>query len=376
MQDNINDINTENICDTGFDPFHNSTEKHYYNEDYSGVMPAAEDNAPSSTRPGRDEKRAIRRFYNIGGGCAVLQLAISFILSNALVFIAAFFIMSENNMSFSEYLNSNTVARYISDSAIYPAVTLLSYLGANLIVFFAGMKLIGQKPSSLFRTRELKISNVIEYIFILCFIQVAAIYIVRLISIAMPNADVVGGSGDIISYSSDKSLALSLMYACIVAPVTEELLYRGFVMKAFSVVSQRFGIIISALFFALGHGNITQFCLTFIMGIFMGYIDIKHNSLIPSLMVHFVNNTMASVRSIVIMYASDKLDLYDMIYSYGLLAAAVIGLVILIIFCKRETFPKSTIKQQMRCTGLFLTSPAAMIAVGIYAVLMFMNTFL
>ena len=112
------------------------------------------------------------------------------------------------------------------------------------------------------------------------------------------------------------------------------------------------------------------------MGIFMGYIDIKHNSLIPSLMVHFVNNTMASVRSIVIMYASDKLDLYDMIYSYGLLAAAVIGLVILIIFCKRETFPKSTIKQQMRCTGLFLTSPAAMIAVGIYAVLMFMNTFL
>ena len=362
--------------DMRHDPFLNSTEKHYYNDDYSEILPSAAEDIPPETKPDREEKKAIRRFYNIGGAAVILELAIMLILTNAFTFIASLIIMSINDMSFSEYMGTNTVAKYISDSAISPAITLMSYLFSNSLVFFLGMKLIKKKPSSLFKTTDLRFTHIIKYLFILCFIQVTVTYIVQTITDLMPYADIIGGSDRIISYSSDKSLAVSLMYACIVAPVTEELLYRGFIMKTFSKVSQRFGIIISALFFALGHGNIAQFCLTLIMGLFMGYIDIKHNSLLPSMIIHFVNNTMVTVRSVVAMYAIDALDIYDVVYSYFLIAAALVGLVVFIFFCKNETFPKSTIKQQMRCRNLFLTSPAAAAAVLIYAAIMFMTTFL
>lgn len=364
------------VRDMRYDPFFNSTENHSYNSDYSEVLPSVAEDIPPDTKPDTDERRAIRRFYNIGGAAVILELAVVLILTNAFTFIASLVIMSSNDMSFSEYLNTNAVAKYISDSAISPAITLLSYLFSNLLAFFVGMTLIKQKPSSLFKTTDLRITHIIKYLFILCFFQVASVYTVEFISRLMPYADVVGTSDQIFSCSSDKSLAVSLMYACIVAPVTEELLYRGFIMKAFSRVSQRFGIIISALFFALGHGNITQFCLTLMMGLFMGYIDIKHNSLTPSLILHFANNAIVSVRSVVEMYARDALDMYDIIYTYVLIAAAVTGLVLFIVLCKRETFPKATIKQQMRCRNIFLTSPAAMIAVIVYAALMFMTTFL
>ena len=362
--------------DMRYDPFFNSTEKHHYNSDYSDILPSVAEDIPPDTKPDIDEKRAIRRFYNIGGAAVILELAVALILTNALVFISSFVIMSVNDMSFSEYMNTNSVAKYINDSAIAPSITLLSYLFSNLLAFFVGMKLIKQKPMSLFKTTGYGWKHLIGYFFIVCFMQVVAVYIVDFISSLMPNADVVGTSDTLFSYASDKSLAVSLMYACIVAPITEELFYRGFVMKAFSRVSQRFGIIMSALFFALGHGNISQFCLTLLMGLFMGYIDIKHNSVIPTIIVHLANNVMVSVRSVVEMYASDVLDMYDIIYSYALIAAAATGLVLLIIFCKRNTFPKATIKQQMRCKNLFLTSPAAIIALIIYAALMFMTTFL
>ena len=362
--------------DMRHDPFLNSTEKHHYNSDYSDILPSVAENIPPDTRPDTDERRAIRRFYNIGGAAVILELALALILTNAFVFVSSLIIMSVNDMSFSEYMNTNSVAKYINDSAIAPSITLLSYLFSNLMAFFLGMKLIKQKPSSLFKTTDYRWKHLIGYFFITCFINVASVYIVDFISGLMPSADVVGNSDTLFSYASDKSLAVSLMYACIVAPVTEELFYRGFVMKAFSRVSQRFGILISALFFALGHGNIAQFCLTLLMGIFMGYIDMKHNSLLPSIIVHFGNNTLVSARSVVEMYASDALDMYDMIYGCSLLAAAVIGIVLLIIFCKRNTFPKATIKQQMRCKNLLLTSPAALIALIIYAALMFMTTFL
>jgi len=92
-------------------------------------------------------------------------------------------------------------------------------------------------------------------------------------------------------------VTLTAVYACIGAPVTEELMYRGFVMKNLSRVGQRFGIIMSSLLFGLMHANVGQFIFAFIMGIFFAHIDVKHNSIIPSIIVHSFANTYSTVVS-------------------------------------------------------------------------------
>ena len=99
-------------------------------------------------------------------------------------------------------------------------------------------------------------------------------------------------------FQSTQSMLLALLYTCVLAPVTEELLFRGFLMKSLSAVSVRFGIVTSALLFGLMHGNFQQFILGFVMGLFLGKIVARHNSLLPSILVHMAVNTNSMVLSL------------------------------------------------------------------------------
>lgn len=379
-EENIEYVNSGNVNAKKidpFDPFENPTENHDYNEDYSQIVPQIEiEGCEIPNKPSKTEKKRIRHFYNIAGGGLVIHLVLTSVVANALSYIVLLIILFQKNISFSEYFSgqANDVVRDIQNSSINSAITLLTYLISNLLIFFVGIKISKISFKSLFKTTSLKISNVFQYITIGVFIQYGAGWLVSILGTFMQGADIVGNSDSLMTYTSLKSILLSVFYICIVAPITEELVCRGFVMKTFSKVSQRFGIVMSAFFFGLSHGNLSQFILAFIMGLFLGYIDIKHNSLIPSMIVHFSVNIVASVMMIITNYKSIESVEY-IIVSYLLMAIVIIGLVMLIIFCKKNVFPKDTIKQKFRCKNIALTSVGTIIAAGIYIIMLFNTTF-
>ncbi|MDE7122309.1 MAG: CPBP family intramembrane metalloprotease, partial [Oscillospiraceae bacterium] len=155
-----------------------------------------------------------------------------------------------------------------------------------------------------------------------------------------------------------KTVLISFIYSVIVAPITEELLVRGFVMKNLSRVSQHFGIIMSAFFFGVWHENIAQFILAFCAGCFFGYITIKHNSLIPSMIAHMAVNLCAEIFSICEVYHWDMAEnLMNMLYTILILA----GLILLIRMLITERFPSTTPEQAERGGRLSLTSPLLML---------------
>lgn len=87
---------------------------------------------------------------------------------------------------------------------------------------------------------------------------------------------------------------------CIFAPVVEELIFRGAVLRA---LMERNGntnnywlpIFISALLFALIHINPAQMPHAFLLGLILGWMYVRTASIIPGIMVHWVNNTVAYV---------------------------------------------------------------------------------
>lgn len=87
---------------------------------------------------------------------------------------------------------------------------------------------------------------------------------------------------------------VGLILAVIVAPIAEELLVRGVVMKR---AKESFGIvgciIITALLFSFLHLNPIQGLYVLPMGIFWGYLAYKYDSVIPGLICHLVNNMFA-----------------------------------------------------------------------------------
>lgn len=85
-----------------------------------------------------------------------------------------------------------------------------------------------------------------------------------------------------------------LLYETLLGPVTEEFFFRGII---FSVARQKHGnlyaIIISSLFFALGHLNGVQFISALFMGVVIGYTIILTGNVYIGVVIHVVNNSFA-----------------------------------------------------------------------------------
>ena len=114
--------------------------------------------------------------------------------------------------------------------------------------------------------------------------------------------------------------------------------------------------------------------LHFFVGIFMGYLDVKHNSLIPSICVHFAINLMSTASGFILNYAENESALM-IIFNLLIFIIFFAGLIAFILFCRQNKLPKSNIHQQFRSLNLFLTSPAAVIAAAVYIIILMVTTF-
>ena len=88
----------------------------------------------------------------------------------------------------------------------------------------------------------------------------------------------------------------SFLLAAIFAPVFEEWLCRGMVLRGLLTrMKPAWAIVISALFFALIHMNPWQALNAFIIGVVMGIVYYQTGSLMLTMLIHFVNNGFAVV---------------------------------------------------------------------------------
>ena len=99
--------------------------------------------------------------------------------------------------------------------------------------------------------------------------------------------------------TSADSLLLNLISVSIFAPIFEEWLCRGMVLRGLLANKMKpvWAIVISALFFAFIHLNPWQALPAFTIGCLMGYVYYKTGSLKLTMLLHFTNNTFSLVLS-------------------------------------------------------------------------------
>lgn len=123
----------------------------------------------------------------------------------------------------------------------------------------------------------------------------------------------------------------SILMLVILAPVMEEMLFRGILLEAVrSKYSSGRAIVVSALMFGVIHFIPQQVVNAFVIGLILGYIYVRTDSLWPVIIIHALNNAMAYV----IMQWSDDANLTvrslienDTIYAvvYGVALAAFVA---------------------------------------------------
>ncbi len=88
-------------------------------------------------------------------------------------------------------------------------------------------------------------------------------------------------------------IAYSLFLACVAGPFFEEIFFRGFCYPAFR---KRWGtgwaLVLTAAFFSVIHQNLFAFFPVFILGLGLGYLYEKRGSLLASIALHVLHNTI------------------------------------------------------------------------------------
>ena len=79
------------------------------------------------------------------------------------------------------------------------------------------------------------------------------------------------------------------IYCGFVAPIVEELIYRGIVLRHLSKYGKTFAIVASSVLFGVMHGNIPQAIFAIIVGLVLGYVATEY-SIIWSIVLHILNN--------------------------------------------------------------------------------------
>ncbi|MGH7674850.1 MAG: lysostaphin resistance A-like protein, partial [Gemmatimonadales bacterium] len=94
----------------------------------------------------------------------------------------------------------------------------------------------------------------------------------------------------------ERGLWASLVLVALVAPLTEELLFRGVVLRGFLTrYPARRAIVLSALLFGASHLNPWQFGSATVFGLLAGWWLARTGSLVPCLFGHALNNAVPAV---------------------------------------------------------------------------------
>ena len=101
----------------------------------------------------------------------------------------------------------------------------------------------------------------------------------------------------------------------ILAPLAEEVVFRGAILRTLlGIMSKKnhwVAIMISAAIFGVVHANLAQFVNALLMGLLLGWMYYRTGSLVPGILLHWVNNTMAYVLTNIMPQSDGKLiDLF------------------------------------------------------------------
>ncbi len=134
------------------------------------------------------------------------------------------------------------------------------------------------------------------------------------------------------SFPTDPRAAfLFILNITLIAPLVEEVVFRGVVMNTLRRFGDCFALLISSLLFAGVHMNLVQMPNAFIMGLVIGYFTLSTGSLWTGVCIHVLNNSLVLLLNGLMMNMEADLQLLVMLAVYILyLAAGIIALLVLL----------------------------------------------
>ncbi|WP_340112743.1 CPBP family intramembrane glutamic endopeptidase [Maribellus mangrovi] len=94
-------------------------------------------------------------------------------------------------------------------------------------------------------------------------------------------------------FEGDYGFTGIFLKVAVIAPVVEELIFRGLIFNGFRKNYNGFvAVVMSALLFSLFHLNPWQMPATFVLGLLLGWLMLRTNNILAAIIGHSINNTL------------------------------------------------------------------------------------
>lgn len=112
------------------------------------------------------------------------------------------------------------------------------------------------------------------------------------------------------------SFFLSLIFVCILPAICEETTHRGLLLNGMKKHGAIRAIVLTGLLFGFMHFNIVQFGYAFLVGMLLCLVTLLSHSIIPAMIIHFVNNFLSLFTSFSQNSSWLKSDLINSIFEF------------------------------------------------------------
>lgn len=153
------------------------------------------------------------------------------------------------------------------------------------------------------------------------------------------------------------------LYVGLGAPIAEEILFRGLILRSMEPYGKKFAIFASALLFGLFHGNLSQTPFAFVVGLVLGYVTLEHN-IAWAMVLHMFNNLIISdTMTRLLTPLTDELEFW---ISFGVIGLfTLVGVVTLIVQHKKIFHYLTSNRDDPDCAKAFWTAPGIIVLVVI-----------
>lgn len=255
-------------------------------------------NTPACTdkkQPVVKQRKSLRKTSNRVGGGMLLFIVFTTVISMIL--------MAMTVTSGSSSLNLSTVMLYVINAI---ASLVGEFIAAAII-----MAMCKTNINKAVKIKSVSIGDAVKY----TLAAMGFAYVFNLLlSFMNINLSMFGFQNKTsLDYGSTSGTVENIIYfiaIAVVPPIIEEFLFRGAILGSLRKHGDALAIVVSAVMFGFAHSNFIQTPVTFLTGLVLAYLTVKTNSLIPAIIIHFVNNSSSVAFSLL-----SQLKLDEMIYS-------------------------------------------------------------
>lgn len=231
---------------------------------------------------------------------------------------------------------------YMNNPVFQYSFTIIGVSFASVAVPFGVMALVNKKryTAPVIPNKRLKASKAFTWIcfgMVCCCVAQVAVSLIVAIFQELFHLEL--KSGEVNDPDSVWACIMCMIGLAIIPAICEEFAMRCCSLQLLKKYGKGFGVVAVSIVFGLLHGNVVQFIFAFAIGLVLGFITVRTDSIVPAVFIHALNNGMSVVQLSVKYFAGEKVSTYvvSAIYIFWTIAGIIAGIYLLI---KKELIKK------------------------------------